>query len=288
MKPFRIISSCLSLSWLQPAKLTAISALLLLFSTLTVSEAIIVRHDVGADAYVVESVDYPSLFYLERQGARRVCAATVIHRQWAITAAHCLEETLLGATLAQQRRFGVQLVTGTREIDLAIVHPDYDQSAASDVDLALLRFREESAMPRPMNLYTRNDEVGRVAELLGWGFTGLGTTGRQYDDGRLRRALNRIEQSDARLRLRFDDPREPAEDALSLEGTLGLGDSGGPALIADGGSYLLAGVAIGEVQSENYSEERQGQYVAIAIYERVSRHIDWIEAVVGESLPFES
>lgn len=275
----------LQISWLASGKL---AALLVVLGTLAVSEAILIRHDVGSSGYLVRQVDYPSIFFLERQGTRKVCVATVIHRQWAITAAHCLEETMLGETLAQKRRFGVQLVTGSREIDLAIVHPDYDQSSASDVDLALLRFREPAALPRPLPLYTDSDEQGQVAALLGWGFSGLGTTGRQYDDGRLRRALNRIEQSDRRLRLRFDDPRLAQQQALPLEGSIGLGDSGGPALLERGGGDALAGVAIGEVRGADYSEEHQGQYGAVTVYERISRHLDWIETVIGDELPFES
>ncbi len=275
----------MKLPWLSPAKLLA---LLLVLSTLVVSEAIIVRHDVGSDAYVVDGIDYPAVFFLERQGARKICVATVIHPQWALTAAHCLEETMLGETLAQDRRFGVELVTGTREIDLAIVHPDYDQRSSTDVDLALLRFREAEAIPRPLALYSGDAEAGQIAALLGWGFTGLGTTGRQYDDGRLRMAINRIEETGSRLRLRFDDPREDEGESLMLEGTIGLGDSGGPALLETEGLLVLAGIAIGEVQSVEYSEERQGAYGAVSIYERVSRHLEWIEAVIGESLPFDS
>ena len=263
-------------------------ALGIVLGSLAVSEAIIIRHDVGSGDYLVRQLDYPAVFFLEQQGLRKVCVASVIHRQWAITAAHCLEETMLGETLAQKRRFGVQLATGTREIDLAIVHPDYDQSAASDVDLALIRFREAESLPKPLALYSESDELGQVASLLGWGFYGLGTTGRQYDDGRMRRAQNRIEQSDRRLRVRFDDPRQSADDALPLEGTIGLGDSGGPALLEIAGALRLAGIAIGEVQAADYSEEHQGQYGSVAIYERISRHLDWIQTVIGEELPFES
>jgi secreted trypsin-like serine protease len=275
----------MKLPWLSSSKL--LSLLLVVFS-LAVSEAIIVRHDVGSDAYVVDGIDYPAVFFLERQGARKICVATVIHRQWAITAAHCLQETMLGETLAQDRRFGVELATGVREIDLAIVHPDYDQSAASDVDLALLRFREAETIPRPLALYSGSDEQGQVAALLGWGFTGLGTTGRQYDDGRLRRAVNRIEQTDSRLRLRFDDPRGEDQESLNFEGTIGLGDSGGPALIEADGLLVLAGIAIGEVRAVDYSEERQGAYGAVTVYERISRHLDWIQSVIGDELPFDS
>ncbi|MFN3163740.1 MAG: hypothetical protein ACE37N_09715, partial [Pseudohongiellaceae bacterium] len=52
--------------------------LLALLGTALVSEAIIIRHDVGSGDYLVSQVDYPAVFFLEQQGSRRVCVATVI------------------------------------------------------------------------------------------------------------------------------------------------------------------------------------------------------------------
>jgi hypothetical protein len=47
------------------------------------SSAIIIRHDVGPARYEVRARSYASVFFLEQQGTRKVCAATVIHQQWA-------------------------------------------------------------------------------------------------------------------------------------------------------------------------------------------------------------
>ena len=77
----------------------------------------------------------------------------------------------------------------------------------------------------------------------------------------------------------FDDPRILDSSSLPLEGSLGLGDSGGPALIETKEGYHLVGVAIGEAVGDEYSEETQGKYGAIAVYERISLHIDWIDSV---------
>lgn len=268
-------------------KTKALISLISLLATLP-SQAIIIRHDVGPASYEVQTRDYPAVFFLERQGNRRVCAATVIHKRWAITAAHCTEETMLADTLHNDRRFAVTVAGKSREIDLMIVHPDYDQRAATDVDLVLLRFREESAIPHPVPLQTESDEVQQVVSILGWGYFGLGTTGRQYDDGVMRLAQNRVTAAENRLRFVFDDPRDRLTESLSLEGMPSLGDSGGPALIATEGGYRLAGIAVGEVEGENFTEENQGAYGAVAVYERISRHIEWIETVIGSKVPFES
>lgn len=271
-----------------PAQLVRLAVLALLASSAWVSQAIVIRHDVGSDEYEVRNIDFPAVFFLERQGSRKVCAATLIHPQWAITAAHCVQETMLGETMAAGRRFGVEIGNRDREIDLVISHPDYDLRSSTDVDLALLRFRAASPTPLPLGLYTGDAELGQVVNLLGWGYFGLGTTGRQYDDGRMRRAENRIEVSDRRLRMTFDDPRTPGADSLAREGSLGLGDSGGPALLQTATGLVLVGVAVGEVQAEDYSEETQGHYGAVTVFERISRHIDWIETVIGSPVPFDS
>ena len=222
------------------------STLLLSLALLPVSHGIIVRHDVASSDYEVRAIDYPSVFFLERQGNRKVCVATVIHPQWALTAAHCAEETMLDETVAAGRLFAVEVANREREIDLVIKHPDYDQQSTSDIDLALLRFRSPSSSPRAVPLQSINNELGEIVTLVGWGYFGIGTLGRQYDDGRMRRANNRVTVAERYLRFEFDDPRNSAVESLSLEGAPGLGDSGGPAFIEREGSLSLAGIAVPE------------------------------------------
>ncbi|MCG8503625.1 MAG: hypothetical protein MI755_03370, partial [Sphingomonadales bacterium] len=132
------------------------------------------------------------------------------------------------------------------------------------------------------------DEGDAVVTLVGWGFFGVGTTGRQYSDGVMRRATNRISNAGQRLHIKFGDPRDAATDTQPLEGMPGLWDSGGPALIQARTGYSLAGVAVGEIEGDDFSEETQGRYGSEAVYERISSHIQWIEAVIGSEYPFDS
>ena len=252
------------------------------------SSAIIIRHDVGPARYEVRESSYPSVFFLEQQGNRKVCAATVIHQQWALTAAHCVEQTLLGNILANGRDFAVLVGDQGREIDAVIIHPEFDLENAADVDLALLRFKQASTTPRAMPLHLQELEPDSIVTLLGWGYFGLGTTGRQYNDGSLRLAMNRITDVDRRFRIRFDDPRDRASQALPLEGVPSLGDSGGPALLENEDGLFLIGITVGEVTVNGFSEETQGEYGAIAIYEIVALQLDWIETVIGSSAPFDT
>lgn len=262
--------------------------LLIIAALVPASHGIIIRHDVASSDYEVRGIDYPAVFFLEQLGRDKVCVATVIHSRWALTAAHCAEETLLDKTVQEGLRFGVSVANRAREIDLVIKHPDYDQSSASDVDLALLRFHSESSVPQPVPLQTDNSELGEIVSLVGWGYFGIGTLGRQYNDGRMRRAQNRITVAERYLRFNFDDPRDRAQEVLPLEGVPGLGDSGGPAFLEQDSQRILAGIAVGEIKGSDFTEDTQGKYGAVAIYERVSRHIDWIETVIGSKLPYGS
>ncbi|GJM13754.1 MAG: hydrolase [Pseudohongiella sp.] len=276
------------LNRLSQVTLPRILLSLLCVAFVSSGSAIIIRHDVGPASYELRESAYPAVFFLEQQGNRKVCAATVIHRQWALTAAHCVEQTLLGNTLANDRDFGVRVAGQAREIDAVIVHPDFSLEDDTDVDLALLRFKEASASPRVMPLYLEELEAGSIVSLLGWGYFGLGTTGRQYNDGSLRLAMNRVTDVAGRFRIRFDDPRETASLALPLEGVPGLGDSGGPALWENDEGEFLVGITVGELEGADFSEETQGKYGAVAVYESVAEHIDWIETVIGSSAPFDS
>lgn len=268
--------------------LAILVCLLMFLGGLSPSRAIIVRHDVRPDNYEVNVTDYPAVFFLEKQGSRRVCGATVIHPRWAISAAHCADETSLASTIENRRRFAVTVAGKSREIDAIIVHPQFDVTSRTDVDLVLLRFREASAYPTPYPIQQESTELGATVRLLGWGYFGLGTYGRQFDDGKLRTAKNVVSMAASRLRIKFDDPRLRQDAPLSLEGMPSLGDSGGPALLESELGLALAGVAVGEIKGPDYSEETQGKYGSIAVYERLSQHIDWIETVIGSKLPFDS
>ena len=268
---------------LAPGVMLSIGLMLLLLTVAGTAQAILIRHDTGYTRYVANEADYPSVFYLHRNQHRRVCVATLITPQWAITAAHCTHETPLLDTLEAEGRYPVTIAGQSAAIARVHWHPYYPEAPAGkgpDVDLALLRLEQPLRMPRPMPLYRDHDELGQVVTFLGWGFHGLGRGGRYRDDGRFRFAHNTVVEADLRLRFVFDDPREPGSAALPFEGVPGLGDSGGPALIRSDQGYAIAGVAVGEVSGPQ-SAARQGLYGAEFVYERVSRHQAWIEQTIS-------
>jgi secreted trypsin-like serine protease len=276
------------------AAVQAVALLLMLALALLVAlpaVAIVIRHDRSDAMYVVDAGQYPQLFHLHtRASQRRVCMATLIAPRWAITAAHCLDETPIAATLAQGAGWQLEVAGGEYGIDTLAVHPQYIAGAAlAGVDLALIRLDREVAGITPVLINRDTTELGRVVQLFGWGHTGNGNTGRQRNDGHFRRAENEVSEALQWLSFRFDDPREQGTRALALEGIPALGDSGGPALVQTPIGLVLLGVALGELEQKVPQQEagqlRQGRYGAIEIYERISLHLDWIEAILGSEWP---
>lgn len=258
--------------------------LILLLLGIAPVQAIVIRHDRADSRYVIDAEQYPQLFYLHTRLDKRICMATLIAPDWAITAAHCLEETPILDTLGQNEPWQLDVAGETYHIAELVVHPHYVAGPIlTGVDLALLRLDRKVAGVEPIVLNRNRDEADNVAFLLGWGHTGLGTTGRQHNDGKFRRAMNLVSKADQWLRFRFDDPREPDSLALALEGIPGLGDSGGPALLETVDGTILIGVALGELTTDG-SHSQRSHYGATEIYERVSLHLDWIDQTLGPQL----
>jgi secreted trypsin-like serine protease len=242
---------------------------------------IVIRHDRSDANYVVDPERYPQLFHLQERNQRKVCMATLIAPRWAITAGHCIDDTPLRSTLDQGRSYALQVAGSSYTVDQLVVHPEYrNGSLLQGVDLALLRLDHPVADVVPVALQRIADEVQHVATLVGWGSTGTGTSGRQRNDGKFRRAENRVDVAGEWLEIHFDDPRLPDSPALALEGVPGLGDSGGPALLDQEGALTLIGIAVGEVAREG-GDQRQGLYGATGVYERISLHAAWIDSVIA-------
>jgi chymotrypsin len=246
------------------------------------SLGIIIRHDKPDSDYQVDVAAYPQLFYLHTRFNNKICMATLIESHWAITAAHCAEQTPLLDTYNRHDEYQLSIAGQSYKVAELVLHPRYDTGNELDnVDLALIRLDRDVTDIVPITLNRKTDEVNQVFSLLGWGFTGIGTVGMKSNDGKFRRAKNRAVVADQWLEFVFDDPRQSDNQALGLEGVPGLGDSGGPALLEVDNSRVLAGIALGELEVGE-APLAQGLYGTTQLYERVSSHLEWIDSILFE------
>ena len=184
--------------------------------------AIVIRHDRDDAPYRELGTKYPAVGRVLPNGLSSVLIAP----RWVLTAAH-VGEALMPFDLR------VRFKGSDYPVEKIILHPDWGKSdEAPGRDVALLKLARPVTDVEPAMLYDRKDEVGKLITFAGWGMTGNGLTGPGEMDGALRGAHNRaVRVDDTTVYFTFDAPPK-GED---LEGISGPGDSGGPALLEEGG-----------------------------------------------------
>jgi hypothetical protein len=246
--------------------------------------AVVVRDDVPDAKYRVAESEFPALVDLPGEGQ-----GVLIDKRWVVTAAHATQ----GYTLDQ-----VRIAGQWRKVARLVLHPQVNlpskdalalkgdaaplmAALAAMHDVALIELAEPVEDVSPVQLYRKQDEAGKVAEIYGRGATGNGKVG-EYPNtphrGELRRAYNWVTAAhDQWLDYRFDC----GADALPLEGVLGDGDSGGPLLIQDGGVWKLAGLADWKHWSGDLAKFRPGICGQDFSNSRISYYAAWIDQVIA-------
>ena len=247
---------------------------------------------VGGVAVTPENA-YPWIASLQYGGVP-YCGATLIHANWAISAAHCwvnpegelyvvdpsvdklvFGEYDLGTTSGNEQEIGIVSVT---------LHPDFNHTSLSN-DIALLQLQTSpliSAYVQPLSLidldYTLSSKpIGKTVYIAGWGDTSYGGTS---SDILLHTSFQAIDDSYCGNYGAFYDSESMLCAGVYAGGyDTCQGDSGGP-LVYQGGdtgtSWYLAGVT-----SWGYECAREGYP---GVYANLSSSIimDWIRSTLNE------
>jgi len=224
------------------------------------------------------SQEYPWMVSI--QGDGHFCGGALIHKDWVITAAHCMEDisaqdlTLWVGAQDISKLEAPSSLAEKHTVDWVSGHADYSDSTFIS-DIAILKL-SQSSTKTPLKLInnTQNAQlVGNDAlRVIGWGLTDVN------DQTSIPNILQEVDvkfQSDAKCDATYPGlvdqywhqgmcagEESGGKDSCS-------GDSGGPLLLLENNEWYLTGIVSWGVGC--------GQGGNFGVYNEVAYYLDWIE-----------
>ncbi|AOS61663.1 S1 family peptidase [Actinoalloteichus hymeniacidonis] len=223
--------------------------------------------------------DYPFIATFIRPDGSLGCSGSLVDENWVVTAAHCVYDGRVdGNTL---RVGSINGDEGGTVVDFTeiIIHPDYDDSEVTrvDMDIALLRLENPIPDAQPITLQARRPADDQFGLLLGWGQQCAEPGGCGQAD-----ILQELEALiDNRMDCQYGFNAETELCHVSAEGTGPCyGDSGGPMLAEREGITYLAGVTARiAYPGEDGASPTCAQGVSIST--DVAYHYSWIQSHIA-------
>ncbi len=188
-------------------------------------------------------------------------SAVVIDPHWILTAAHVVTDSNNHFFYIGSKKYTV---------DDIIVHPSYDKnSKMTFADIALCYVKEEIDLSFYPLLYDKDDEVGKLCGLCGYGSTGSASMGAVKSDERKRAGSNKVSLTTDDLLFCDMSRRNPTE----LEFLISHGDSGGGLFI----NGKLAGIHSFVSASDKKADSSYGDQSG---HTRISTYKRWIDFIV--------
>lgn len=187
-------------------------------------------------------------------------SAVIIDKNWIVTAAHVVQ--------------GCESVSVINDngseyfLSKIIIHENFDENIFGTADIALGYSAKDIECDFFPQLYTEQNEIGKICSIAGYGFTGTFNGGSLKSDNNKRAGSNMVDKIDKEL-LICTPSRRNSKDRTALEFLISHGDSGGGLFI----DQKLAGInscviAEDKIPNSSYGDESG--------HTRISNYIDWI------------
>ena len=112
-----------------------------------------------------------------------VASCVIIKDRWIATAGH---------VVVKDTEYAIKVKNEWIKVREFFVHPDFDKYDYGDADIALGFLDKKVKIDFIPKLYTENDEVNKVACIVGYGTTGNASTNIRVTDNKKRAGTNRI------------------------------------------------------------------------------------------------
>jgi len=191
-----------------------------------------------------------------------LASAVIIKPHWALTAAHVVKD---GSD--------VKIVVGEKIYPVTtFVHENFEEKNFGHNDIALCYSEEDFGLDFYPDIYTEDDEQGKVASLAGYGGTGNFSSGAVKSDGLKRGGSNIINRIERKIIVcTLDDKR------TELEFLIAHGDSGGGLFIAN----KLAGIHTFVMADDGKPNSDYGDESG---HTRTSLYVDWMNEKTSQKI----
>ena len=187
-------------------------------------------------------------------------SAVVIDKNWILTAAHVVQGCVSAHIVNDHNNeYYLQNI---------IVHETFNEDVFGKADIALGYSKVDIVCDIIPQLYTNDDEVGKICSIAGYGLTGNFNTGTNKSDNKKRAGSNFVDKIDHDLLI--CSPSKPGEkNRTSLEFLICHGDSGGGLFI----NQKLAGINSCVIATDKKPNSSYGDESG---HTRISLYIPWI------------